>query len=342
LRLCWPAAAVVLAGHFRGDYAIFRDGEHRDPPGVGVGDAGVSLSLLWRRASGVARIDLANPVVLGAAAVATLVLLGGVFMAGVMLGQRAQSGDGSPAALAQSALLQKRELADLRRELQERVDVLSARIGQVNAHVVRLDALGKRVAELADLDSREFDFALAPASGGPESEGMPAQAPDISRLIDDVEGRLAQRDSQLNALETILLQRELRAQILPEGRPVERGFLSSGFGWRQDPFTGVSTLHRGVDFAGNHGDPVIAVGGGVVTFAGVKNGYGFLVDITHGDGYVTRYGHNRRLLVKVGDTVTRGQRIAEMGSTGRSTGPHVHFEVLRDGRAVNPLSYIDG
>jgi murein DD-endopeptidase MepM/ murein hydrolase activator NlpD len=138
------------------------------------------------------------------------------------------------------------------------------------------------------------------------------------------------------------MQRELRAQILPDGRPVERGFLSSGFGWRQDPFTGVSTLHRGVDFAGNHGDPVIAVGGGVVTFAGVKNGYGYVVDVTHGDGYVTRYGHNRKLLVKVGDTVTRGQRIAEMGSTGRSTGPHVHFEVLRNGIAVNPLSYIDG
>jgi len=302
----------------------------------------VSLSLLWRRASGVARIDLTDPVVLGMGAVASLVLLGGVFMAGVTLGQRAQFGDGSPAALARAALVQKQELTELRRQLQERVDVLSARIGQVNAHVVRLDALGRRVAELADLDSREFDFGISPGSGGPESEGVPAQAPDISRLIDDVEGRLAQRDSQLNALESVLLQRELRAQILPEGRPVERGFLSSGFGYRQDPFTGVSTLHRGVDFAGNHGDPVVAVGAGVVTFSGIKDGYGWVVDVTHGDGYVTRYGHNRKNLVKVGDTVTRGQRIAEMGSTGRSTGPHVHFEVLRGGRPVNPLSYIDG
>ncbi|NBU25791.1 MAG: M23 family metallopeptidase [Gammaproteobacteria bacterium] len=302
----------------------------------------MSLSLLWRRASGVSRIDLANPLVVGAAGVAALLLLGGAFMAGVSLGQRAQFGDGSPAALARAALEQQQQLSELRDRLQERVDVLAARIGQVNAHVVRLDALGKRVAELADLDSREFDFGIAPSSGGPESEGIAAQAPDISRLIDDVESRLARRDSQMSALEAVLLQRELRAQLQPEGRPVQRGFQSSGFGWRQDPFTGVSTLHRGIDFAGNFGDPVIAVGGGVVTFAGVKEGYGWVVDITHGDGYVTRYGHNRKLLVKTGDTVTRGQRIAEMGSTGRSTGPHVHFEVLRNGLAVNPLSYIDG
>lgn len=302
----------------------------------------MSLSLLWRRASGVARVDLASPVVLGTAAVATLMLLGGVFMAGVTLGQRVQLGEGGRASFAGAALAQKQELAELRLQLQERVDVLSARIGQVNAHVVRLDALGRRVAELADLDSREFDFGITPASGGPESEGVQAEAPDISRLIDDVEGRLAQRHSQLNALETVLLQRELRAQILPEGRPVERGFLSSRFGWRQDPFTGVSTMHRGVDFAGNHGDPVIAVGTGVVTFSGVKDGYGWVVEITHGDGYVTRYAHHRKNLVRVGDTVTRGQRIAEMGSTGRSTGPHLHFEVLRGGRPVDPLSYIDG
>ncbi|MFM7708507.1 MAG: M23 family metallopeptidase, partial [Gammaproteobacteria bacterium] len=227
----------------------------------------MSLALLWRRASGVARIDLADPVVLGTAAVAVVALLGGVFMAGVTLGQRAPFGDGSRASLASAALVQQQELVELRRRLQERVDVLAARIGQVNAHVLRLDALGKRVAELADLDSREFDFGVVPSSGGPQSEGIPAQAPDISRLIDDVEGRLALRGAQLNAIESILLQRELRAQIVPEGRPVERGFLSSGFGWRQDPFTGVSTLHRGLDFAGNFGDPVIAVGAGVVTFA---------------------------------------------------------------------------
>jgi murein DD-endopeptidase MepM/ murein hydrolase activator NlpD len=161
-------------------------------------------------------------------------------------------------------------------------------------------------------------------------------------MIDDFESRLVQRDTQLNVLEQIILQRELRKQILPEGRPVERGFLSSGFGNRQDPLSGEFSFHRGVDFAGNAGDLVIAVGAGVVTFAGYRPDYGYVVDVTHGDGYVTRYAHNARVLVRQGETVSRGQRLAVMGSTGRSTGPHVHFEVLRNGTPVNPLAYLGG
>ena len=151
-----------------------------------------------------------------------------------------------------------------------------------------------------------------------------------------------QRDAQLGVLEQLILQRDLRRQIVPEGRPVQRGFLSSGYGLRQDPLSGATAFHRGVDFAGNAGDAVIAVGAGVVTFAGYKQGYGYLVDVTHGDGYVTRYAHNSRVLVQQGDTVARGQKLAVMGSSGRSTGPHVHFEVLRNGRPVNPLSYLGG
>ena len=303
----------------------------------------MNLALLWQRASGVVRLDLSSPLVLGAVAGGVVLMLVGVFSAGLALGQRVQFGDGSPSSLARAALLQKSELDELRLRLQERVDVLAARIGQVNAHVVRLDALGKRVAELADLDSREFDFGTAPATGGPEvAAGEPVQAPDITRLIDDLEARLDQRDSQLDALEGVLLRRELREQIVPDGRPVLRGFLSSGFGWRQDPFTGRSALHKGIDFAGNHGDAVVAVGAGMVSFAGYKDGYGYTVDITHGDGYVTRYAHNSRLMVRVGDMVTRGQQVARMGSTGRSTGTHLHFEVLRHGVPVNPLGYIGG
>jgi murein DD-endopeptidase MepM/ murein hydrolase activator NlpD len=303
----------------------------------------VSLSLLWQRASGVVRVELSSRLMLGAAACGVMMLLGSVFVAGVSLGQRAQSLDGSPISLARAALLQKTEVADLRQQLQERVDALAARIGQVNAHVLRLDALGKRVAELADLDSREFDFGTAPATGGPEEEsGQPVQAPDITRLIDDLEGRLEQRTSQLGAIERVLLRQELREQIVPDGLPVLRGFRSSGFGWRQDPFTGRSALHKGIDFAGNHGDAIIAVGAGVVSFAGVKDGYGITVEVTHGDGYVTRYAHNSRLTVRAGDMVSRGQQIARMGSTGRSTGTHLHFEVLRNGAPVNPLAYIGG
>lgn len=302
------------------------------------------LVVLLRRATGASSINVSGRWAFGAAAVALLFLMGSAFYAGVSLGGR--SGglvDGSPAALARAALQQKTEVEELRARVQERVDMLSARLGQLNAHVVRLDALGKRLAEMADVNSHEFDFSAAPSTGGPEGEaGIPVQAADLANLLDDFESRLAQRDAQLGVLEQVILQRELRRQTMPEGRPVQRGFLSSGFGLRQDPFSGSTAFHRGVDFAGNAGDGVIAVGAGVVTFAGYKAGYGYMVDVTHGDGYVTRYAHNARVLVKQGDTVTRGQRLATMGSSGRSTGPHVHFEVLRNGRPVNPLSYIDG
>lgn len=303
----------------------------------------MSLSLLWQRASGVVRVELSSRLMLGVAVCGVMMLLGSVFFAGISLGQRVQSLGGNPVSRARAALLQKTEVADLRQQLQERVDALAARIGQVNAHILRLDVLGKRVADLADLDSREFDFGTAPATGGPEEEsGQPVQAPDITRLIDDLEGRLEQRTSQLGAIERVLLRQELREQIVPDGLPVLRGFRSSGFGWRQDPFTGHSALHKGIDFAGNHGDAVIAVGAGVVSFAGVKDGYGITVEVTHGDGYVTRYAHNSQLNVRVGEMVSRGKQIARMGSTGRSTGTHLHFEVLRNGAPVNPLAYIGG
>ncbi|HEX4389201.1 MAG TPA: M23 family metallopeptidase, partial [Steroidobacteraceae bacterium] len=126
----------------------------------------------------------------------------------------------------------------------------------------------------------------------------------------------------------------------PEGRPVANGFISSYFGERADPFDGLETFHKGVDFAGTPGSPVVAVAAGVVTWAGERTGYGRLIEINHGDGFATRYAHNERTLVTVGQTVKRGERIALMGSTGRSTGPHVHFEVLRNGRQVNPLSFV--
>jgi murein DD-endopeptidase MepM/ murein hydrolase activator NlpD len=212
----------------------------------------------------------------------------------------------------------------------------------VNAHVLRLDAVGKRLVQMADLDTREFDFSIPPASGGPETRGVAPAAPDINIMLDGLESRLVLRDAQMGALENLIMQRELRAQILPDGRPVKRGFISSYYGDRQDPLTGHGAFHTGVDFAGNLNDPVVSVGAGIVTFAGEQPGYGEVVEVTHGDGYITRYGHNARIVVKQGDTVQRGQTLALMGSSGRSTGPHVHFEVLRAGRPVNPLTYIGG
>jgi murein DD-endopeptidase MepM/ murein hydrolase activator NlpD len=216
------------------------------------------------------------------------------------------------------------------------------RLGEINAHVIRLDALGKRLTEMADIDNREFDFGRDPASGGPESdgEGVSAQIPDLSQMLTALQKRVDLRDSQLAALENVILAKELKEQIHPEGRPVTGGFISSYFGEREDPFSGHEAYHKGVDFAGTAGSNVMAVAAGVVTWAGERTGYGNLVEINHGDGYVTRYAHNERTLVKVGQTVKRGEAVALMGSTGRSTGPHVHFEVIRNGRQVDPLSFI--
>jgi murein DD-endopeptidase MepM/ murein hydrolase activator NlpD len=219
---------------------------------------------------------------------------------------------------------------------------MAMRLGEVNAHVIRLDALGKRLTEMADIDSREFNFDRDPPTGGPESdgEGVGAQVPDLSAMLAQLEQRVDLRESQLSALENVILARELKEQIHPEGRPVANGFISSYFGERTDPLDGREAFHKGVDFAGTAGSQVVSVAAGVVTWAGERAGFGKLVEINHGDGYVTRYAHNERTLVSVGQTVKRGQPVALMGSTGRSTGPHVHFEVVRNGRPVDPLTFI--
>jgi murein DD-endopeptidase MepM/ murein hydrolase activator NlpD len=301
--------------------------------------------ILFSRREGRARqFDLAHPVTLGLIAALGLGILGTAFALGLQLGSGHSHGIALGESTRWATILaeQKSQIAELKNQLQERVDAMAMRLGEVNAHVIRLDALGKRLTEMADIDNREFDFGRDPPSGGPEAdgEGVSAQIPDLSAMLTALEQRVDLRDSQLAALENVILARELKEQIHPEGRPVTGGFISSYFGEREDPFSGHEAYHKGVDFAGTAGSNVMAVAAGVVTWAGERTGYGNLVEINHGDGYVTRYAHNERTLVKVGQTVKRGEPVALMGSTGRSTGPHVHFEVIRNGRQVDPLSFI--
>lgn len=304
----------------------------------------MNIIFFSRRQGRARQLNLAHPVTLGALGALTLGILGMAFILGLELGQRSSShlGRGSePAQWAQVLADQKGEIADLKQQLQERVDALAMRMGQVNAHVIRLDALGKRLTVMADIDTREFNFDSAPPTGGPESEaGTAAQIPDITLLMNALEDRVDLRSAQLAALENVLISRDLVEQIQPEGRPVRTGYISSYFGERQDPFTGHEAFHKGVDFAGLSGSEVVAVAAGVVTWSGERSGYGKLVEINHGNGFVTRYGHNRANVAQVGQTVSRGDTVAQMGSTGRSTGPHVHFEVLRNGRQVDPLSFV--
>ena len=196
---------------------------------------------------------------------------------------------------------------------------------------------------MAKLDGGEFNFSQSPAQGGPVATSelsAEMQVPDFMVSLKNLSQQLDDRNQQLSVLETLMMNRNLQAEVMPAGRPITRGWLSSYFGIRTDPFNGRRVHHKGVDFAGKMGSDVVSVAAGVVTYSGKRSGYGNLVEINHGNGYSTRYGHSSELLVKVGDTVKKGQKVAKMGTSGRSTGPHVHFEVLLNGRAVNPKKYI--
>jgi len=290
--------------------------------------------------------DVGHPLALTALAGLVLVILGAAFALGMGLGQRSSRTLGSNETTRWGLILQeqKAEIAGLKQQLQEHVDAMAVRIARLDAHVIRIDALGKRLTDMAKIDHSEFNFDDEPPVGGPEGadEGSSVPLPDLTASLAQLEQRVDLRDAQLVALENVMVSRNLNQAIRPEGRPVLKGFISSYFGERSDPFTGREAFHKGIDFAGIEGAPVVAVAAGVVTWAGNRAGYGTLVEINHGKGYVTRYAHNERALVNVGDTVTRGQPVALMGSTGHSTGPHVHFELLHNGRQINPLSFVGG
>jgi murein DD-endopeptidase MepM/ murein hydrolase activator NlpD len=167
---------------------------------------------------------------------------------------------------------------------------------------------------------------------------------DVLASLDSLEQRLNDREREMRVLEDLLLSSRMQKEVRPSGWPVAEGYITSPFGFRTDPFTGLRSNHPGIDFAAAEGSNVLAVASGIVTKAGEEegyDGYGRIVEINHGNGYATRYGHNERVLVHIGDRVRRGQVIAKMGSTGRSTGPHVHFEVLLNGVQVNPERYIE-
>jgi murein DD-endopeptidase MepM/ murein hydrolase activator NlpD len=283
-------------------------------------------------------IDLTGPRLLLAS-----VLVVGIFIAGLALGRFLLGGNAEQRAYARAMAQQKTDLQAARGQIDGKVDALAARIGSLNAQLIRLDALGRRLTDLAGLDRGEFDFAKPPPAGGPEgqeAQGGSVQVPELTAVLDTLEKQINDRAQQLGALEMVMASRELGQRIMPGGLPLIGGWISSHFGRRSDPFTGRGAFHAGVDFAGPTGSRVIAVGPGVVSYSGWKQGYGNVVEITHPTGYVTRYGHNSRNLVPVGRSVQKNDPIAVIGNTGRSTGTHVHFEVLRDGNVLNPMKYL--
>lgn len=244
---------------------------------------------------------------------------------------------------AQSGLeAQQKEVEMLKAVTRDQVTGMMLKLGDIQGEIHRINALGAKLVEQANLNPEEFSFHELSATGGP-TENELAEYPVDNTLVEQIDSmleKLEDKSQQLLALESILMNHHMDNKRYLSGRPVTSGWLSSYYGMRKDPFSGLPAMHKGIDFAGKTGDDVVATGAGLVIWSGERFGYGNLVEIDHGDGLVTRYGHNKELSVKIGDVVTRGQAIAKMGSTGRSTGAHVHYEVLKDGKQQDPLPYV--
>ncbi len=286
--------------------------------------------------------QISMPVLVACVTLSLILLIGagGVFFTRSMAPEQSMAG---VEELREDLAAQKVALSELRNRAQEQLDALAVRMGSLNASTIRLNALGHRLTSMADLDDGEFDFVSEPALGGPlEPSVGPAtgQVGDFFDEINSMDRSLYDQEQQLLVLERLMLNRNLHDRVYPQGRPVKSGYISSYFGKRTDPFNGKTASHRGIDFAGKRGSDVLAVAGGVVTYSGPRSGYGNMVEITHGNGYATRYAHCEQNLVALGDRIRPGQKIALLGSTGRATGPNLHFEVWYRGRPVNPVKFV--
>lgn len=319
----------------------------RSRAGIGADETGFMKVILLSRfchKSGSRALSMSG---LGTCLAAALILIvGGSLWAGYEAGIRALDPDQRQqevtAAFKQMLDQQRRELEQTRRHTRNHLDALALRLGTMQSHIMRLDALGEQLVRAGELDEEEFNFAESPALGGVDSRDESSSV-ELAELLSEMEQlarSIEDREHKLNLMEGLILNQRVDSVLLPAGRPVSKGWISSPYGTRKDPFTGKKAFHRGVDIAGKKGSDVFAVAAGVVTEAGKKSGYGYLVEIRHADGYVTRYGHNSEITVKTGDLVSKGQVIGKMGSSGRSTGPHVHFEIARNGKSINPAKYL--
>lgn len=240
---------------------------------------------------------------------------------------------------------QKQAVKAARDVAEERLKALTLRVAEIQARVLRLDALGERLARAGRISDGEFDFSRPPSVGGPEDGAVGEDAAAFARAdfvtaLDELMARIDAREAELRVLEGLMAGGRLREENFLAGNPVRVGYLSSTFGQRIDPFHGALAFHKGVDYAGPPGSDIVATGGGIVMAAGRHPGYGLMVEINHGDGITTLYAHASKVLVRQGDIVQEGQAVAILGSTGRSTGPHVHYEVRRNGSPVNPARYV--
>ena len=275
---------------------------------------------------------------------ATILIVGSILFSGFRVGVSTEARHqlSEVTALRTQLIQQRTEIARIHKASRDNLDALTLRLGRMQAQMLRLDSLGERLVTQTSLDASEFDFDIAPPVGGPQhaTSLSTITVPDFLGMLEELDMTAADRETKLMALEQLIMYRNLQERTVPSGRAVRNGLLSSKYGKRIDPFTGKQDYHKGIDIAGKEGSSILAVADGVVTWSGDRTGYGKLVEINHGNGYVTRYGHNKQQLVTAGNTVRKGEVIALMGSTGRSTGPHLHIEVLHNDKHVNPDQYL--
>ena len=282
----------------------------------------------------------------------SVLLLGIPVAAGTMLGVKIADGrwellfDNSIGEMQHQLVVQQSHVDAGREQLDSSLAAMTGKLAQMRSRLVRLDALGEQLTQIASLEDGEFDFSVAPGLGGPDESlvNEVANSVDIQQelatMFARLDNSLNSRESQLNVLQSMLTENKLKSERMVAGRPITKGWMSSEYGMRVDPFHGDKRWHGGVDFAGRKGSDIIAVASGVVTWSGERSFYGLMVELNHSDGYITRYAHNDKNVADLGAIVKKGDVIAKMGSSGRSTGPHVHFEVFKNGRTVDPASYI--
>ncbi|GGJ99450.1 M23 family metallopeptidase [Luteimonas terricola] len=266
-----------------------------------------------------------------------LAVIAATLVVGAAAGAAVQSAEVN--ALRAEIASQDTRIEDTRRAAQREVNALAARLGELQAQANRLNALGDRLTRVAQLGDGEFDFN-SPVGIGGHGPVADMAAGELREGITGVDLEFGTAGGQLSVLEMLLFNRELDRNAVPSRSPVSASYITSGFGRRADPFGRGAAWHKGIDFSASTGDTVMAVADGVISYSGRRSGYGNVVEIDHGNGYVTRYAHNSANVVQVGDLVRVGQKIARAGSTGRSTGAHVHFEVWENGHVVNPRKFL--
>ena len=236
--------------------------------------------------------------------------------------------------------VQQKTLNQLQESAENGLDALATKLSKLQARVMRLDALGSRLASFVEFSDIDFDISTTPGVGGrePVDSLYSMQVDDFVAALEELNYKIQDRAEKLAAMESMLIDRTIQNQI-PFGSPTKDGWISSTYGRRPDPISGKMQFHQGVDFAGRAGSQIQAVASGVVTWSGNRYGYGNMVEINHGNGFQTRYAHHKKNVVVVGQKVDKRQVIALMGESGRATGPHVHFEVIKNGTPINPIKY---